>query len=65
MNYTVDERLAIAEEKLKRLDKIEEQLKRTQEALMQLAVTCDKNFAILSGRVSRKSDGIISDLFNW
>lgn len=65
MNYTVEERLAIAEEKLKRLDKVEEQLKRTQEALMQLTVTYDKNFAILSGRVSRKSDGIISDLFNW
>lgn len=63
--YTVEERLAIAEEKLKRMEKIEEQLKRTQDALMQLALSSDKNFAILSGRVSRKSDGFFSDLFNW
>jgi hypothetical protein len=63
--YSIEERLAIAEEKLKRMEKIEEQLKRTQDALMQLANTSDKNFAILSGRVSRKSDGFFSDLFNW
>ena len=63
--YSVEERLAIAEEKLKRMEKIDEQLKRTQDALMQLANTSDKNFAILSGRVSRKSDGFFSDLFNW
>ena len=63
--YSIEERLAIAEEKLKRMDEIERQLKRTQDALMQLAATSDKNFAILSGRVSRKSDGFFSDLFNW
>lgn len=63
--YSVEERLAIAEEKLKRLEKVEEQLKRTQDALIQLAATSDKNFAILSGRVSRKSDGFFSDLLNW
>ncbi len=63
--YTVEERLAIAEEKLKRMDKLEEQLKRTQDALMQIANTADRNFAVLSGRVSRKSDGFFSDLFDW
>lgn len=63
--YSIEERLAIAEEKLKRMEKIEEQLKRTQDALMQLANVYDRNFAILSGRVSRKSDGFFSDFFNW
>lgn len=66
--YSIEERLAIAEEKLKRMDEIERQLKRTQDALMQLAIIYDKNFDILSGRVSRKSDesdGFFSDFFNW
>ena len=62
---SVEERLAIAEERLKRMDKIEQELKKTQMALMDLAATADKNFAILSGRVSKKSDGFFSDLFNW
>ena len=63
--YSVEERLAIAEEKLKRMDKLEEQLKRTQDALMQMAHVYDRNFNVLSGRVSQKSDGFFSDLFNW
>jgi len=63
--YSIEERLAIAEEKLKRMDEIERQLRRTQDALMQLANIYDRNFAILSGRVSKKSDGFFSDLFNW
>ena len=63
--YSIEERLAIAEEKLKRMDEIELQLRRTQDALMQLANVYDRNFAILSGRVSKKSDGFFSDLFNW
>lgn len=62
---SVEERLAVAEERLKRMDKIEEELKKTQLALMELASTYDRNFAILSGRVSKKSDGFFSDLFNW
>lgn len=62
---TVEERLAVAEEKLKRMDKIEAELKKTQMALMELASTSDRNFAIISGRVARKSDGFFSDLFNW
>jgi len=62
---TLEERVAYLEAKLERQEKIEEQLKRTQDAVMQLAITYDKNFAILSGRVSRKSDGFFSDLFNW
>ena len=62
---TLEERIAYLEAKLERQEKIEEQLKRTQDALMQVAGTCDRNFAILSGRVSRKSDGFFSDLFNW
>jgi len=61
----IEERVAYLEAKLERVEKIEEQLKRTQDALMQLANTYDRNFAILSGRVSRKSDGFFSDLFNW
>lgn len=63
--YSLEERLAIAEEKLKRMDEIERQLKRTQDALMRVANTADKNFARLSGRVAQKSDGFFSDLFNW
>ncbi len=62
---TVEERLAVAEEKLKRMDKIEAELKKTQMALMEMAGTVDRNFAIVSGRVSKKSDGFFSDLFNW
>ena len=62
---SVEERLAVAEERLKRMDKIEQELKKTQAALMELAMTYDKNFAILSGRISKKSDGFFSDLFNW
>lgn len=62
---TVEERLAVAEEKLKRMDKIEAELKKTQMALMEMAGTVDRNFAVMSGRVSKKSDGFFSDLFNW
>lgn len=62
---TIEERLIRAEVKLKRMDEIERQLKKTQEALMVVASTADQNFATLSGRVRRKSDGFFSDLFNW
>lgn len=62
---TIEERLIRAEVKLEQMAEIEKQLKKTQEALMVVASTADKNFAILSGRVSRKSDGFFSDLFNW
>lgn len=62
---TLEERVAYLEAKLERQEKIENQLKKTQDALMKLALTADKNFAMLSGRVSRKSDGFFSDLFNW
>jgi len=62
---TIEERLAVAEEKLKRMETIEDQLKRTQDALMRMANLTDRNFARLSGRVAAKSDGFWSDLFNW
>ena len=62
---TLEERVAYLEAKLERQDKIEAQLKKTQDALMQLALTADQNFARLSGRIARKSDGFFSDLFNW
>jgi uncharacterized protein (DUF3084 family) len=62
---TVEERLAYLEAKLERLEKVEDQLKRTQQALQDVAAITDRNFAILTGRVSRKSDGFLSDLFNW
>lgn len=62
---TLEERLAYLEAKIERQEKIETQLKRTQDALAKLAATYDKNFAILSGRVSRKSDGFFSDLLPW
>lgn len=62
---TVEERLDYLEAKAERLDKVEDELKRTQEALMRVANIADQNFARLSGRVSRKSDGFFSDLFNW
>lgn len=63
--YSIEERLAIAEEKLKRMDELERQLKRTQDVLVQVANTADRNFARLSGRIAQKSDGFFSDLFNW
>jgi hypothetical protein len=62
---TIEERLAYLEAKLERLEKVEEQLKLTQQALQNVAAITDRNFALLSGRVSRKSDGFFSDLFNW
>ncbi len=62
---TIEERLAVAEEKLKRMETIEDQLKRTQDALMRVANMADRNFARLSGRIATKSDGFWSDLFNW
>jgi chromosome segregation ATPase len=62
---TVEERLAYLEAKVERLETIEDQLKRTQEALQNLAAITDRNFAIVTGRISRKSDGFFSDLFNW
>lgn len=65
MSKSLEERIAYLEAKLERQEKIEEQLKRTQEALMKLANTYDRNFVILSGRISNKSDGILSDLFGW
>ena len=64
-HQTVEERVAYLEAKLERLEAIEDQLKRTQQALQDVAATTDRNFAILTGRVSRKSDGFLSDLFNW
>jgi hypothetical protein len=64
-NNLYDERLVCLEAKLERLEKIEDQLKRTQQALQEVAAITDRNFALLSGRVSRKSDGFFSDLFNW
>ena len=70
--YSVEERLARLEAKLERMEKLEDELKKTQESLRitqsvikDLARVVDKNFAILSGRVNKKSDGILSDLFNW
>lgn len=62
---TLEERVAYLEAKLERQEKIEAQLKKTQDALMRLATIYDKNFSILSGRISRKSDGFFSDLFDW
>lgn len=62
---TLEERVAYLEAKLERQEKIEAQLKKTQDALMQLALTADQNFARLSGRIARKSDGFLSDLFDW
>lgn len=62
---TVEERLAYLEAKVERLETIEDQLKRTQQALQNLAAITDRNFAIVTGRISRKSDGFFSDLFNW
>lgn len=62
---TIEERLAYLEAKLERLEKVEEQLKLTQQALQNVAAIADRNFAILTGRVSQKSDGFFSDLFNW
>jgi predicted transcriptional regulator len=64
-HQTVEERVAYLEAKVERLEAIEDQLKRTQQALQDVAATTDRNFAILTGRVSRKSDGFLSDLFNW
>lgn len=67
--YSIEERLARAEVKLERMDKLEEQLKQTRaatrEALIKVTSTYDRNFDILSGRVRRKSDGFFADLFNW
>ena len=63
--YSIEERLARAEVKLERMEKLEEQLKRTQHALIKATNTYDRNFDILSGRVRRKSDGFFADLFNW
>ncbi len=62
---SVEERLAVAEEKRRRMETSEDQLKRTQDALMRVALQADRNFARLSGRVAAKSDGFWSDLFNW
>lgn len=62
---TLEERVAYLEAKLERQEKIEEQLKRTQDALMRVATLADKNFARMSGRIANKSDGFFSDLFNW
>lgn len=63
--YTIEERLAIAEEKLKRMEKLEEQLKHTQDKLTQMAHAYERNFDVMSRRISKKSDGFFSDLFNW
>jgi hypothetical protein len=62
---TVEERIAYLEAKVERLEIVEEQLKRTQQALQNVAAITDRNFAIVTGRVSNKSDGFFSDLFNW
>jgi glutaredoxin 2 len=62
---TVEERLAYLEAKLERLDKVEEQLRRTQQALQRVTAIYDRNFAIVTGKIANKSDGFISDLFNW
>lgn len=62
---TLEERVAYLEAKLERQEKIEDQLKRTQDALMRVANMADRNFAKLSGRIATKSDGFFSDLFNW
>ena len=69
--YSIEERLARAEVKLERMDKLEEELKQTRaatrEALMELARVYNRNFDILSGRVSRsrKSDGFFADFLDW
>ena len=47
------------------MDELERQLKRTQDVLVQVANTADRNFARLSGRIAQKSDGFFSDFFNW
>ena len=62
---TVEERLAYLEAKAERLEIVEEQLRRTQQALQNVAAITDRNFAIVTGRISSKSDGFFSDLFNW
>jgi hypothetical protein len=62
---TLEERVAYLEAKLERQEKIEEQLKLTQDALTRVIHVGNQNFARLSGRISRKSDGLWSDLFNW
>lgn len=62
---TVEERLAYLEAKVERLETVEDQLRRTQQALQRLAAIYDRNFAIVSGRISNKSDGLFSDIFNW
>lgn len=62
MYKTVEERLAYVEAKLDRLEKVEAELKRTQQALVSVANITDRNFKLLRGR---KSDGLLSDLFDW
>ena len=65
-NYkTVEERLAYLEAKAERLEVVEDQLRRTQQALQNVVAIYDRNFAIVTGRISNKSDGFFSDLFNW
>ena len=62
---TVEERIAYLEAKVERLEVVEEQLRRTQQALQNVVAIYDRNFAIVTGHISNKSDGFFSDLFNW
>lgn len=62
---TLEERVAYLEAKLERQEVIEKQLKQTQDALMRVATLADQKLARMSGRIASKSDGFLSDLFNW
>lgn len=64
-NKSVEERLAYLESKVERLAVVEDQLRRTQQALQHVTAIYDRNFAIVTGRIANKSDGFFSDLFNW
>jgi hypothetical protein len=64
-NKTVEERLAYLEAKVERLAVVEDQLRRTQQALQRVTAIYDRNFAIVTGRIANKSNGFFSDLFDW
>ena len=62
---TVEERLAYLEAKAERLEVVEKKLKYTQQALQNLITVHNSNLEIIKHRISNKSDGFFSDLFNW
>lgn len=49
---TLDERVAYLEAKLEQQEKIEAQLRKTQDDLLRLATVCNRYFAVLSGNAS-------------